>query len=138
MKTAVVRVFVALALSVVACSDSGLTRESQCRQLMTTYCNRAGGCQLFPATDVQACIDVGTSTCCAGNCGAHVVSTQADIDSCTAALAPATCASLDVQNGGALPTTCVGAVRSALTPVETAAFGTSEGNSELVGHLLSR
>ena len=126
-------------LGLAACGDSGPTRGSQCRQIMMTFCARGGGdCQLFPSNQISACVEAGVATCCAGNCGAHVVSTQAEIDACDSAVQASTCANLDVQNGGALPASCVGVVRSALTPVETSRLGPAESNPELVGRLLSR
>jgi hypothetical protein len=137
--TATAAACLAAILGLAACGDSGPTRGTQCRQIMTTFCNRAGGdCQQFPSSQISACIEAGVTTCCAGNCGAHVVSAQAEIDACDSAFQTATCASLDVQNGGSPPAICVGVVRSALTPVETASFGSAEGNDELVGRLLSR
>jgi hypothetical protein len=130
---------VVLGLFLAACGDSGPTRGSQCRDVLTTYCNRAGGpCQHFAASEISACIESGVTACCMGNCGAGVTSTNAQIDTCEAAINAATCASLDVQNGGSVPAICVGVVRSALTSEETAAFESTEGPGASVGRVLSR
>jgi hypothetical protein len=124
------------------CGGGGPTRGSQCKQVMTTFCNRASkDCGQFDATQIQPCIDAGTSSCCAGNCGAGVVSTQQDIDACDLAIGAATCASLDVLNGGTLPMVCVAVVRSALTSTAQSALRSSasdDSSGVRVGRLLAQ
>ena len=57
-------------------SSSGHNRGSQCTQVLQVACNRLGGtCMLFPANQISDCVQAGVGSCCAGNCGASVIST---------------------------------------------------------------
>ena len=120
--------------------DSAPTRGSQCRQVLDVTCKRfANPCTILPSDQVNVCIDTGTAACCNGMCGARAISTQAEIDICIGDIRVASCAGLDVTNGGTLPATCVGVVRSALVSSQTAALrAKASGVPETVGELLSR
>ncbi len=99
-----------------SCGDSGNTinRGSQCTQVLRAFCDRAGGdCQIIPSDQIAACVQSGVNSCCAGACSAAVVSTQSDIDTCVANVEAAACSSLDVTDGGMLPSSCQGVVMSA-------------------------
>jgi hypothetical protein len=104
---------VLLSLLVLGCgggdgnSRNGVTRGAQCDQLMQAFCARASGeCQLFPAAQVNDCVQSGKTSCCAGNCGGVALSTQHDIDTCINDIGDAACTALDTANGGTLPQTC--------------------------------
>jgi hypothetical protein len=119
-------------------SPSGPDRGSQCAELMQDFCMRAANvCQLIPTSQIQPCIVSGINSCCGTiGCGAPVISTQAEIDACIADVDAASCASLDVTNGGMLPASCVGVVRSSVpgtTPLDKAM-----STSERAGALMSR
>ena len=93
--------------------DSG-PRGMQCKEVLTAACDRlADPCLVIPENQVSLCISSGISSCCGGNCGASVVSTEAEIQTCIADIDAASCTSLDVTNGGTLPSSCFGVVRSA-------------------------
>ncbi len=103
----------ALTLGCGSGGDSG-PRGMQCAEVLTAACDRlADPCLVIPANQVSLCISSGISSCCAGNCGASVVSTEAEIQTCIADIDAASCSSLDVTNGGTLPSSCLGVVRSA-------------------------
>jgi hypothetical protein len=124
--------------TLVGCGDGGPTRGSQCTQVLDAACDRIGRvCMEFPTNQIPDCVSAGVSTCCNGNCSASVVSTQADIDLCIADMETASCASLDVLNGGTLPASCMGVVRSSLTstPAHTQHVGGSA--PERLGALVS-
>ena len=88
-------------------SRNGVTRGAQCDQLMQAFCARASGeCQLFPAAQVNDCVQSGKTSCCAGNCGGVALSTQHDIDTCINDIGAAACTALDTADGGTLPQTC--------------------------------
>jgi hypothetical protein len=88
-------------------TTTGVTRGAQCDQVMQAFCARASGeCQLFPAAQVNDCVQSGKTSCCAGNCGGVALSTQHDIDTCINDIADAACTALDTADGGTLPQTC--------------------------------
>ena len=92
----------------------------------------------FPSDQISACVQSGVSACCAGNCSASVISTQAEIDLCIADINAATCASLDVTNGGTLPPSCVGVVRSALGSTTSALQSAAPSPGERLGHIVAQ
>jgi hypothetical protein len=88
-------------------SANGVTRGAQCDQLIQAFCSRASReCQLFPAAQVNDCVQSGKTNCCAGNCGGVALSTQHDIDTCIGDIDAAACSALDTAHGGTLPQTC--------------------------------
>ena len=93
---------------------------------------------LFPADQISDCVQSGVSSCCAGNCGAGVISTQADIDACVADINVATCASLDLTSGGTLPPSCVGVVRSALGSTPSVLLSTTASPGERIGNIVAQ
>jgi len=95
---------------------------------------------VFPSNEIGICVQSGVNSCCGGNCGASVVSTQAEIDTCVADINAASCSTLDVTNGGTLPPSCAGVVRSALTSTASAVQSTetSPGAGAQVGSLVSQ
>ena len=118
----------------------GATRGAQCMQLMQVFCNRAGSaaCMLFPADQVADCVSAGVTACCNGDCTASAVSTQAEINTCVADLNAASCASLDVANGGMLPASCSGVVRLELTATRSSALtGAPSSLAERAGRIIS-
>jgi hypothetical protein len=120
-------------------SSSGHNRGSQCTQVLQVACNRLGGtCMVFPANQISDCVQAGVGSCCAGNCGASVISTQADIDACVTDINAATCASLDVTSGGTLPASCVGVVRSALGSTPSALLSATRSPGERIGDIVAR
>jgi hypothetical protein len=83
---------------------------------MQAFCSRASSsCQLFPAAQVNDCVQSGKTNCCAGHCGGVALSTQQDIDTCISDIGAATCSALDTAHGGTLPQTCQRLVTSALS-----------------------
>ena len=119
--------------------SSGPNRRSQCTQVLEAACGRLGGtCMLFPSNQISGCVQAGINSCCAGNCGASVVSTEADIDACVTEIKAATCASLDVTNGGTLPPSCVGVVRSALSAKTSALQSTAASPGERIGNIVAQ
>lgn len=119
--------------------SNGPNRGSQCTQVLDAACNRLGGaCQLFPSDQIGDCVQAGVSSCCAGSCGAGVISTQSDIDTCVADINAASCASLDLTNGGALPPNCLGVVRSNLTSPTSALQSTPSSPGARIGGLVSQ
>jgi hypothetical protein len=100
---------------VIGCGGSdGVTRGSQCMQVIDVFCARAANdCQLIPTDQIDECESSGLMTCCAGNCAPAAISTQAEIDVCITDLDAASCGALDTAGGGTLPATCQGVVRSA-------------------------
>jgi len=54
---------------------------------------------LIPPGEIPACVQTGVPACCGGNCGAGVISTQQEIDTCIADINAASCMSIDVLNG---------------------------------------
>ena len=115
--------------------DSG-PRGSQCSQLAQAYCNRAADpCQIIPAGQaVSNCISEAIVTCCDGECGAAVTSTQAEIDTCIADIDAASCSSLDIYTGGTLPSSCLGVVQSALV-LTGGASGLSSPAPDVASHI---
>lgn len=98
-------------------SASAVTRGAQCEQLMQAFCARASGeCQLFPAAQVNDCVQSGKTSCCVGNCGGVALSTQHDIDTCINDIRDAACTALDTADGGMLPQTCQRLVTSSTSP----------------------
>ena len=88
-------------------SSATSTRGAQCDQLMQAFCARASReCQLFPAAQVNDCVQSGKTSCCAGNCGGVALSTQHDIDTCINDIGDVACTALDTAHGGTLPQTC--------------------------------
>ena len=67
-----------------------------------------------------------------------MISTQDEIDLCIADTNAASCTTLDVTNGGTLPPSCQGVVRSALT-ARTSSLLSSESfrRPERLGRLIS-
>ncbi len=114
----------------------------QCQEVMQVYCNRAADpCQIIPTGQaVSNCISSGVSACCDGDCGASVISTEAQIDTCIADIEAASCASLDVYTGGSVPASCVGVVESDLVlGGGTSGLGSIDTNvASHVGQLISR
>ena len=134
------RTGVALLISAVAwgCGDDGPTRGSQCGQVLQVACAKFGNtCQLIPPGEIPACVQTGVPACCGGNCGASVISTQQEIDTCIVDLNAASCMSIDVLNGGTLPPSCVGVVRSALTAKTSSLLSNDPSPAERVGRLIS-
>jgi hypothetical protein len=121
--------------------DSG-PRGSQCRQIAQVYCNRAADpCQIIPPGQaVSNCIGAAVLSCCDGECGAAVTSTQAEIDTCIADIDAASCASLDVYTGGTFPASCLGVVQSAfaLTGAASRLSGPASDAASHLGQLISR
>jgi hypothetical protein len=99
------------ALATCGGGDGAVTRGSQCLALLQVYCTRESECGAIPAAEVSTCVEAWLPSCCAGDCGAGVVSTQSDIDGCAADFKDATCAMLDVGNGGTVPPGCVNVVK---------------------------
>jgi hypothetical protein len=138
---------VVLAVGTVASScggsggDSG-PRGSQCSQIAQVYCNRAADpCQIIPTGQpVSNCISEAVFTCCDGDCGAAVISTQAEIDTCIADIDAASCASLDLYTGGTLPSSCLGVVQSAFALAGRASESSSPvtDGAPHIGQLISR
>jgi hypothetical protein len=94
---------------------AGVTRGAQCEQLMQAFCSRASEvCQLFPAAQVNDCVQSGKTSCCAGNCGGVAFTSQQDIATCIADIGAADCTALDTADGGTLPGTCQRVVTSAM------------------------
>ncbi len=135
------RTGVALLISAVAwgCGGSdGATRGSQCGQVLQVVCSKlANTCQLYPSAEIPDCVQAGLTTCCAGNCGAGVISTQDEIDLCIADTNAASCTTLDVTNGGTLPPSCQGVVRSALTARTSSLLSSDPSAAERLGRLIS-
>ena len=95
-------------------NSAGVTRGAQCEQLLQAYCSRASAaCQLFPAAEVNDCVQSGKTSCCAGNCGGVAFSPQQDIVTCITDIGAADCTALDTADGGMLPPTCQRLVTSA-------------------------
>jgi hypothetical protein len=115
--------------------DSG-PRGSQCNQIAQVYCNRAADpCQIIPSGQpVSNCIGEAVLTCCDGDCGAAVISTQAEIDTCIADIDAASCASLDPYTGGILPSSCLGVVQSAFA-LAGEAPGLSRPATDVASHI---
>jgi hypothetical protein len=115
--------------------DSG-PRGMQCTELLQAICNRAADpCQIIPAGQaVTNCINAGVSSCCGGNCGAAVISTQAEIDTCIADVDAASCASWDPYTGGTLPSSCMGVVQSAFV-LGGGASGLTSPNTDVASHI---
>jgi hypothetical protein len=114
----------------------------QCSEIMQVYCNRAADpCQIIPTGQaVSNCINEGVATCCDGNCGASVISTQTEIDTCIADIEAASCTSLDIYTGGSVPPSCVGVVQSDVVR-SGGASGLTGPNIDVmshVGQLISR
>jgi hypothetical protein len=122
--------------------SSGPTRGMQCEEVMQAYCNRAADpCQIIPTGQaVSNCINSGVPACCDGDCGAGVISTEAQIDTCIADIEAASCASLDVYTGGSVPSSCVGVVQSDVVLGGGASeLGSIDTNvASQVGQLISR
>ena len=95
------------------------------------------GFDFHPVDAVDACVNAGVNTCCAGNCGVKTVSTEPEIQACIAAIDTASCASLDLMSGGSLPTICIGVVRSALTSTAPAVRVRAASSAERVGQIVS-
>jgi hypothetical protein len=93
---------------------------------------------LFASNQISGCVQAGVNSCCAGSCGASVASTQMDIDVCVTDINAATCASLDVTNGGTLPPSCVGVVRSALGSTTSALQSTAPSPGERIGNIVAQ
>lgn len=137
---------VALAVGAVTAScgsggDSG-PRGMQCSEVLQVYCNRAADpCQIIPTGQaVKNCINAGVANCCGGDCGASVISTQAEIDTCIADIEAASCTSLDIYTGGSVPPSCIGVVQSGLV-VSGGASGLTSPSTDVashVGQLISR
>jgi hypothetical protein len=105
---------------------------------MQVFCSRAANsCQLFPTDQIADCVSSGVTACCGGACGRSVISTQAEIDVCVADLDAASCATLDVVNGGALPASCQGVVRSALTTNSSGLLSGTGSTPERAGRMIS-
>ena len=92
---------------------------------------------MIPPGEIPACVQTGVPACCGGNCGASVISTQQEIDTCIVDLNAASCMSIDVLNGGTLPPSCVGVVRSALTAKTSSLLSNDPSPAERVGRLIS-
>lgn len=135
------RTGVALLISTVAwgCGGSdGPTRGSQCGQVLQVACSKlANTCQVYPPAEIPDCLQSGLAACCAGNCGAGVISTQEEIDTCIADINAATCTTIDVTNGGTLPPSCLGVVRSALTASTSSLLSSDLSAAGRLGRLLS-
>jgi hypothetical protein len=136
-------VFLAVGAVTLGCGgSSGPTRGMQCEEVMQAYCNRAADpCQIIPTGQaVSNCINSGVPACCDGDCGASVISTEAQIDACIADIEAASCASLDVYTGGSVPSSCLGVVESDLV-IGGGASGLKSLDTDVashVGQLISR
>jgi hypothetical protein len=117
------------------------TRGAQCMQVLDVVCARFAGCGFITAADVATCVQAGVEACCVGNCAASVLSSQAEIDICTADLMVVGCESLDLDNGGDLPSRCQGVVHAPLTAGSAPQTGPGGGAATTLsraGQLISR